>query len=80
MTRTSIRFFKRKLNQVTYLKGNHLDQIQDQSLGIKDGFMDIIFLVTHLGITPLIAGQALGMEANNLIVPRDGISFANLNT
>jgi len=38
----------------------HLKQIatsqQYQLLDIKDGFMDISFLVTHLGISPLIAG------------------------
>lgn len=59
---TNISFFKRKLNQVTHLKGNHLDEGENQSLGIKDGFMDISFIVTHLGIRSLILGQAFGMK------------------
>ncbi len=33
-------------------------------LGIKDGFMDIVSLVINVGIRPLIAGQANGMEAH----------------
>lgn len=59
---TNIRFFKRKLNQVRHLKENLLDQSKDRLLGIKDGFMDTIFLVTHLGVGSLIAGQAFGMK------------------
>jgi len=66
--KTNIILFKGELNQVTHLKGNLLDQSQNQSLGIKDGFMDIIFLVTRLGIRPLISGQEFGMEVE------DGIS------
>lgn len=56
------------MNQVRHLKGNLPYQSQDQSLGINDGFMDIVFRVTHLGIRSLISGQEFGMEVE------DGIS------
>ena len=41
---------------------------QDQLLDIKDGFMGIYFLVTHLGIRPLIVVLVC------ITKPRDGIS------
>jgi len=70
MIKTSIRLLRIKLNDVH----------QDHTLGIIDGFMDIVFLVIHLGIRPLIVGQAYGMEENKHLVPRDGISITTLNT
>jgi len=52
-----MRCFKRKLNQLSHLKENLLDQFQDQCLGIKYGFIDIASLVTHLGTRSMIGGQ-----------------------
>lgn len=62
MTKTNIALFKGKLNQVTYLKENRLDQGKDRSLGTKDDFMDIVSLVTHLGIRALTTGQGFRTE------------------
>jgi len=67
-TKTSLVLFKGKLNQVTHLKENFLDQGQAQCLGTNDGFIDIVFLVNHLGIRLLIIGQGFGTELG------DGIS------
>lgn len=80
MITTSIRLFKRKLNQANHSKGNQQDHRQDQFLVIKDGLIDIVFLETHLGIRPLVADLIDGMNQNNIMVTWDGISSTILDT
>lgn len=53
---------QRKTESSHTLKEIILDQGQDQSLGTKDSFMDIVSLVTRFGIRPLIAGQVCRKE------------------